>query len=276
MFVDKASERSIADNFSKHDFRRLLRLNLWSNAEEKNEREKLRAKFKSLVLRPALAMLLTVLGWLLVVNFFLVGVLSSLLVVRIGFVAISLVYAIFLIPTISLRFRRFLGGWGDVVLKAGLVIIALVPLGFTSVIVEKERDRKLQEKQEKIDAMSPEEKYRQFLRDKDDEERRSLAQRKNVEDAEKRESEELQRQALAKQREIDRENEIQRQSEVREANREQGDFYNTLGAPKILYKCRGSGLEKAVGAKVGSVNILLAEAKSDCGSVGYEILRRSD
>ncbi|MDI4635532.1 hypothetical protein J7U46_20885 [Pelomonas sp. V22] len=69
---------------------------------------------------------------------------------------------------------------------------------------------------------------------------------------------------------------LERQAQaVKEANSEQRDFYASLGAPKLLYRCANNEREIAIGAKFGSINSLIAEVQSQCGGT-YEILKRKE
>ena len=66
---------------------------------------------------------------------------------------------------------------------------------------------------------------------------------------------------------------------IREAlteNERQRDFYSQLGKPKLLYKCKESPFEKAIGAQIGTLNRLIADADRECGSSGYEILKSKE
>lgn len=64
--------------------------------------------------------------------------------------------------------------------------------------------------------------------------------------------------------------------EVATINREQRDFYDTLGAPKLLYRCGGDQPLKAVGATRGTINMILKAAQAECSSSSIEILKRKD
>lgn len=77
-------------------------------------------------------------------------------------------------------------------------------------------------------------------------------------------------------RERRQEAEIKREIEIdaRAENRKQRDFYDELGAPKILYKCKDSPFESAIGAKFGSINRLIETAQSRCADAGYKIIKR--
>ena len=67
-----------------------------------------------------------------------------------------------------------------------------------------------------------------------------------------------------------------RKKEVAVIDREQRDFYDTLGAPKLLYRCGGYEPLKAVGATRGTINVILQSAQSDCSSSNLEIVKRKD
>lgn len=62
------------------------------------------------------------------------------------------------------------------------------------------------------------------------------------------------------------------EEEIKSENDRQSDFFEDLSAPKILYRCGGSPLVKAYGAKFGSYNLLLESAYRDCGSGSVDVI----
>lgn len=66
------------------------------------------------------------------------------------------------------------------------------------------------------------------------------------------------------------------QSDARLENRAQREFYDQLGAPKLLYRCTDSSFETAIGAEFGTLNRLIREAKARCRESGVEIVKRKE
>lgn len=66
------------------------------------------------------------------------------------------------------------------------------------------------------------------------------------------------------------------EADARIENRRQREFYEQLGAPKLLYRCNTSPFETAIGAKFGTVNMLISGAEERCGEAGYEVLKKKE
>ena len=79
-------------------------------------------------------------------------------------------------------------------------------------------------------------------------------------------SENAKRDKLAEEQALELEDDIEKENE------NQSNFYEELGPPKILYKCKNSDFEKALGATYGTYNSLLEKVSGICGAVGYEVI----
>lgn len=111
---------------------------------------------------------------------------------------------------------------------------------------------------DKYNAMSPEQKARKAKADEawGELERKSRATRE-----------------LDEQQNI---NSAQEKLEIETENAQQEAFYEQLGAPKLLYKCKGRTDKKAIGANFGTFNRLIEDASRTCGTGNVDILKRKD
>jgi hypothetical protein len=107
-------------------------------------------------------------------------------------------------------------------------------------------------------------------------ERFAQAERQRVFEAQKDDERQVAREVerLKAERLVQTEREIE--ADARQENRLQREFYEQLGAPKLLYRCNTNPFEIAIGAQFGTVNRLIGQAKDKCGEAGYEILKRKD
>lgn len=64
--------------------------------------------------------------------------------------------------------------------------------------------------------------------------------------------------------------------DIKIENNRQEEFYDKLGAPKLLYRCKGTAIVKAIGATIGTYNGLLSSANRECGEDNVEILDKEE
>lgn len=257
---------------TRQDFKRLLKLNLWCKQHEKMERSLLRRKF----LKWFLNLGLSILGWLGAVQLILMGLLPPYVSLQFLLIAIGLVGVLIILPRVNILYRNWLNGWGAVAVKGIMVVAMIVAIGFYPEVGEMKRNLVAEQEREKVNSMAPDERYWY------EEQKRREAQ--SVEDARLKAEAKLERERIervakewdAKEAERDKLASIKQQEDIRLENSRQREFYNELGSPKLLYKCNSSDLEKAIGAKYGNINSLLSGAQENCGSAGYQILKRED
>jgi hypothetical protein len=141
------------------------------------------------------------------------------------------------------------------------LVLVLACFSFASTLINEKHAARLA-------AMTPEQRERDQERERANEAARLAA-------IQKEQDERSTAEALKKYEATERARADETRREASSSNKEQRRFYDDLGAPKLLYRCEGRELEKAIGAKYGSINSLLDEANKDC--IGkFEILKRKD
>lgn len=253
------------DQFTLKDFKRLLKLNLWCKSEDKLERARLRSNALKWILNPVLSML----GWLSAVLLVISGLIPPYVSLQFALAAVGLFGMIILSPRIARFYHNRFNGWGLIYIKAFVVISMTITAAFYPVVSQLKKNVVTENEQERIRLMNPSERF-QYEEVRVNEARRT--EEKEAREKIERAAKEWDVTQVAKEKEAS----LNQQVAVRENNKEQRVFYSDLGSPKILYRCNNSDVEKAVGAKIGNINLLLSDAQQDCGSGGYEILKRKE
>jgi len=260
--------------FTLQDFVRLFKLNLWCKPEDKLERDRLRRKGLKWMFNPLLTKwiwnpIVSVIGWFIAVLLVISGLIPPYVSLQFVLMAIGFVGVLFLLPRVSRLYSNWLNGWGLLAVKAFIVLTMGMASSFYPMVSQMKKDVNFENERQKVNAMNPDERYRY------EEGKRRETQLNEAKEAREK-VEQAAKKWDAEQVVRDREASLKRQASVRENNKEQRDFYSDLGSPKILYKCNNSDAEKAVGAKVGNINLLLSNAQQECGFGGYEILKRKE
>jgi hypothetical protein len=260
--------------FTLQDFVRLFKLNLWCKPEDKLERDRLRRKGLKWMFNPLLTKwiwnpIVSVIGWFIAVLLVISGLIPPYVSLQFVLMAIGFVGVLFLLPRVSGLYSNWLNGWGLLAVKAFIVLTMGIASSFYPMVSQMKKDVNFENERQKVNAMNPDERYRY------EEGKRRETQLNEAKEAREK-VEQAAKKWDAEQVVRDREASLKRQASVRENNKEQRDFYSDLGSPKILYKCNNSDAEKAVGAKVGNINLLLSNAQQECGFGGYEILKRKE
>jgi len=260
------------DRLTGKELLRLLKLNIFCRDYERPERAGLRVRLARWLGNVALS----IIGWTFVFVFVLVGIVPPYVDLQFILFGIGILQISVLIAARRGAFQRRFNGWGTLISKGALVLLSLIALPFLSQIGASKAAINLAEKKAKADSITPDEKY--WLEFKQEGERLRL-ERAAKERSQKLEDERIAKEAKAAAEiyaERDKAEAEIREAEIREENKGQRKFYDSLGAPKLLYKCNNSNLERAYGAKVGSINSLLANAQENCGAAGYEIIKRKE
>ena len=258
-------EEFISDRMAIRELLHLARLNWSCKDYEKPERSALRRK----AARWFGGLALSIFGWLFAGSFILTAVVPPYVQSQLLIGIFGLLYIVVLLPSVGRRLRGYVNGWGDLITRAVVLFACFPMLMVIQLSYKSKEDFKAKQEAEKIQAMAPDERQKYEDKKKFDE---TKIKEKEEKDAIQRSAKEWDE----RQAEREKEDSLRRQVMVKENNKEQRDFYSDLGSPKILYKCNNSDIEKAVGAKVGNINLLLSNAQQDCGFGGYEILKRRE
>lgn len=259
------------NKLTRQEFKRLLKLNLWCSTQEKLERNHLRMKSNKWILN----FVFSIFGWSCAVLLVLMGLFPPYVYLQFVFMAIGLIGIIILLPRVSRLYRHWLNGWGFIAVKGIVTMVALVAVAWYPAVSQLKKDVIAERELQKINAMTPDQKY-----EYEEKQRRNaqLAEYERLKLEEKEERERIDRASkeLANKEANDKKlSLLGQQDDIKQENKRQREFYDDLGSPKVLYKCKGSDFEKAVGAKFGNINMLLSDLQGECGA-GYEILKRKD
>lgn len=172
----------------------------------------------------------------------------------------ALVIAIILgVPFIYRPVQRLIGAPASIMVRVVILLTIVVMIPHLSESYEESQYNSLSpDEKEKLAR----EKELQALRDKERAEQESIA--KAAREFDERQKINAEQQAEKEKRDIEIE------------NSRQEEFYDQLGSPKLLYKCNGSPLKKAIGANFGTYNRLLEEANRACGYGGADILKKKE
>lgn len=258
-------EEFISDRMAIRELFHLVRLNWSCKDYEKPERSALRTK----AARWFGGLALSIFGWLFAGSFILTAVVPPYVQSQLLIGIFGLLYIVVLLPSVGRRFRGYVSGWGDLITRVVMLVGCIPMMAIVQLSYEAKKDLRLKKEAERIQAMAPDERQRYEDRKKYDEVK--------IKETEEREA--IERSAKEwDERQAERaKNDLAKKVEAtKESNIEQRKFYDELSAPKILYKCKNSNVEKAVGAKIGSVNVLIDAAQKDCITSGFEIIKKKE
>lgn len=266
------SHPAIEDKLTRSELLHLVRLNLSCQEHEKAERKILRTRLAKWTGN----IVLTVLGWLLALTVILVGLIPPYITLQFVFLAIGLAYLAILVVANRGAFRQRFNGWGNLIMKGAFLPVALSALSLVPQIEELQAAKNIAAEKAKFDALTPDEQYSYKL--KQEVEARKLAIAADEENK-RMENERIaanEKKTAERKAERDKAEASSQEADIQEENKGQRKFYDSLGAPKLLYKCNNSSLEKAYGAKVGNINLLLSNAQDSCRTAGYEVIKRKE
>lgn len=266
------SHPAIDGKLSWGELLHLIRLNISCQEDEKAERKILRARFA----RWAGNIVLTAVGWVVALGLILFGLIPPYVNLQFLYLALGVAYVAMLVVANRGRFRGRFNGWGNLVTKGTFLAASLLALAFAQGIVEAKEAITVAAEKAKLASLTPDERY--WLKLKQEGEERKLAKEAD-EESNRLEHERIaanEKEAAEKRAERDKADASSREADIQEENKGQREFYDSLGAPKLLYKCNNSSLEKAYGAKVGNINLLLSNAQDSCGAAGYEVIKRKE
>jgi len=244
---------------SQEELIRLWKLNWYCPKERLAERAELRLKAGKSILQlilPAaqigMRWIYIFVGWVIVFGALAAVLNSPISGPGITVLVIGAIFLFTLVPPGSRLINRLLTGWPLVGFRAIFMCVGLIVI--SSQLPEVEEARR--------STLSIDERQALEQRDQD------RAARAAAESARQRSAE------ASKRREA--ESKSSRKKDVAIIDREQRDFYDTLGAPKLLYRCSSDQPLRAVGATRGSINAILQSAQSECSSSSFEIVKRKD
>lgn len=268
----KYSEAEAQEKMTVQDLIRLAKLNFWCKPHEILERSQLRRKALKLVLN----LVISILVWLCSVLLVLMGLIPPYVSAQFVLMAVGLIGVLVLLPRMTRLYRRWLNGWGGVAVKGFVMMVMVVAVAWYPAVSQMKKDAVAEAEREKITSMTPDERYWYEENKRREAQLAEEVRRKAEAENERERKEQEVKEWNAKEAEREKAAAIERQADMKLENSRQRDFYDELGSPKILYKCNNSDLEKAIGAKYGNINLILSSAQENCGSSGYQILKRQD
>lgn len=251
---------------SREELVRLLKLNLYCPKECEAERAELRIKAAKgmgqlglIVIRILLGWFSAICGWLLAVTLIVLTARPPWTSAILPAIVLGTILILALTPATSRFMRAWADGWLLLGLRVALVLVGLVVLQGQIPLVEQARRN----------AMPEGERRALEAQDRAKAESQRLSEAR--EEAERRAEDEKTRRAERAQSEG-----AQRKKDMAESDQEQQAFYDTLGAPKLLYRCSSEHPLRAVGATRGTINELLRAAQAACSTSSFEIVKRKD
>lgn len=240
---------------SQEELIRLWKLNWYCPKERLAERAELRLKAGKSILQLILPFaqiglrwIYIFVGWLIVFVALAAIFKSPITGPSITVLVIGAIFLLTLVPPGSRLITRLLTGWPLVGFRTIFMCVGLIVVNSQLPEVEEARRSTLS-----IDE-------RQALEQRDQESAERAARQRSADAESRREAEK----------------EASRKKDLAISDREQRDFYDTLGAPKLLYRCSSDQPLRAVGATRGSINVILESAQSACSSSSFEIVKRKD